>query len=82
MLLERCGTEALRKTDRKIYELVNRISPPFLSGEIYHQGTFNALRNADSEIYDLITDEYKSQLLADGQALIVHRLVHKPQQAH
>ncbi len=59
MLVERLGTEALRKTDRKIYELVNRISPPFLSSEVYHQGTFNALRTADSEIYDLITGEYK-----------------------
>ena len=59
MLLEQRGTEALRKTDRKIYELVNRISPPFLSSEVYHQGTFNALRNADEEIYDLITEEYK-----------------------
>lgn len=58
-MLQQRGTEALRKTDRKIYELVNRISPPFLSSEIYHQGTFNALKTADSEIYDLISDEYK-----------------------
>ena len=58
-MLQQRGTEALRKTDRKIYELVNRISPPFLSSELYHQGTLNALRTGDGEVYDLITEEYK-----------------------
>ncbi len=59
MLLERYGTEALKRTDKKVYEIINRLSPSSLGSESYHQAIFNALRNSDEEVYNLINEEYR-----------------------
>ena len=51
----------MKETDKKVYELITAGRKMLKGPEEYHEGRFAALREADAEVYDLITREYERQ---------------------
>lgn len=51
----------MKETDKKVYELITAGRKMLKGPEEYHEGIFAALREADAEVYDLITREYERQ---------------------
>lgn len=49
----------IKKSDKKVYELISKASRKLQTCEDYHEGLFNVLKNSDKQIYDLITAEYQ-----------------------
>jgi glycine hydroxymethyltransferase len=58
MLADREASEALKRMDGTVYELVESRLGGQQSSEQYHRGLFGALAEADKEVYELIRQEY------------------------
>jgi len=65
MLLDKHSSESklstLKKSDKKVYELVTKQYEGLRSCEKYHEDLFGALRQTDSRVCELITKEYERQ---------------------
>ncbi len=65
MLLDKHGSKdklkTVDKSDSTAYELVDYQNPALTDAEKYHKGLFDALRDADTQIYELIKQEYVRQ---------------------
>ena len=66
-------SKTLRRSDRRVYELVKRAKAKLGGAVGYHEGVFISLRAEDAEVYDLIAREYERQqktlqlIAAEGQ---------------
>jgi len=65
MLLDKHGIEegfdTLKKSDKRVYELVTKEYKRMQDCRQYHQGQFDALKQRDGKVYELITKEYERQ---------------------
>ncbi|MFC1675674.1 serine hydroxymethyltransferase [Planctomycetota bacterium] len=65
MLLDKHGSKGKLKTvdksDSTAYELANSQNPDLADAEKYHKGIFGALKDTDTQIYELIKEEYVRQ---------------------
>lgn len=58
MLVDKDISEALKRTDGKVYELVESKLGALRRSDQYHSGLFGALSEADREVYELVRQEY------------------------
>jgi glycine hydroxymethyltransferase len=61
MLVDKHGTETLKRSDRRVYEIIEPVCRRALSSEEYHRDLAAELERADADVHQLINAEYDRQ---------------------